>query len=63
MLFVVKFVMTIIESLERTLFSLSPFIKCPIKRCVNVFQRDMFLILFILELLLMDIDGSGCVNR
>ena len=41
--------MTIIESLERTLLSLSPYIKCPIKMCVNVFQRDMFLILLILD--------------
>ena len=41
--------MTIIESLERFLLSLSPYIKCPIKMCVNVFQRDMFLTLLILD--------------
>ena len=40
--------MTITESFERTLPLLSPYIKCPIKMCVIVFQIDMFLL--ILEL-------------
>ena len=40
--------MTITESCERTLPSLSPYIKCQIQVCVIVFQIDMFLL--ILEL-------------
>ena len=37
--------MTITESRERTLPSLSPYIKCPIKMCGIVFQIDMFLLI------------------
>ena len=37
--------MTISESYERTLPLLSPYIKCPIKMCVIVFQIDMFLLI------------------
>ena len=55
--------MTIIESSERTLLSLSPYTKFPIQICINIFQRDMFLILLIWIFRLMDKDGSGCVNR
>ena len=38
--------MTITESCERTLPSLSPYIKRPIKMCVIVFQIDMFFLIF-----------------